>query len=135
MRLSIAVLGAVSVALSITSSLSATPPPLASGTSIVVFLDTSGNLPEPDPGPPADMLLFTGGRTFLASVPGCSDHPLPLQDAVLVDADGPRSSRQVKVLIDGPDAIPPGTRVKGFAPGIACLSDGIVYKKYTGTVE
>ena len=109
--------------------------PLPSGTAVVVLLDTSGNLPEPYPGPPTDMLVFTGGRTFLTELPGCHEGQLPLRSAVLVDAGGPRSSRLVNVFVLGPDPIPPGTRVTGFVPGITCISGGIVYRKYTGTVE
>ena len=109
-------------------------PPLPSGTSVTLFLDTSGNVPEPDPGPPTDMLVFTGGRTFLIAIPECFEARLPLQNAVLVDADGPRSSRLVSAIVVG-DPIPSGTRVTGFAPGVTCTSGGITYKKYTGTVE
>ena len=134
MRFRALVLALLALGISVSSLESA--PPLQSGTSVVVFLDTSGNLPEPDPGPPTDMMVFTGGRSFLAQLPGCSDTPLALQDAVLIDRDGPRASRHAKVfLAPGQDAVPAGTRLKNFASGIACLSDGIVYKKYTGVVE
>ena len=109
--------------------------PLPAGTGITVFLDTSGNLPEPDPaGPPNDMLIFTGGRTFSSSLDGCTDQPVTLQNTVLVDSGGSRASRLVFAFVQR-DAVPAGTRLTNLTASISCTSNGIEYRKYQGTVE
>ena len=115
---------------------------LESGTSVILFLEASGNQPEPDPGPPTDMLIFTGGRTFSIELHGCSETSLPVQNAVLVDANGPRSSRTVSafvmpVFVSGGlfFGLPSGTRLTGFQPAGSCISGGIRYRKYSTTVE
>ena len=115
--------------------------PLESGTVVVFFLEASGNQPEPDPGPPTDMLLFTGGRIFSIELPGCSDILLSLHNAVLVDVNGPRSSRTVSVIafpvpVAGEAVpIPPGTRLTSSNAAGGCISDGISYRKYYAVVE
>jgi hypothetical protein len=114
--------------------------PLPSGTGVIVWLEASVNQPEPDLGPPTDMLVFTGGPTFLVDL-DCFDEPEYRQNAVLVDVNGRRSSRAVSVIaqhahVEG-EAVPvtPGTRVTNFIPAGGCNSGGITYRKYVGTVE
>ena len=109
--------------------------PFPPGTAVTLFLDASGNLPEPDPGPPTDMLVFTGGRTFVIEIPGCSIYPMPLQNAVLVDSDGGRSSRMVSVIVETVEPVPPGTRLSGFVNAGPCTSGGIPCRKYAATVK
>ena len=65
--------------------------PLPSGTFVEVYIDASGNQPDPDPGPPTDMLVFTGGPTDSTVLLGCEEVAVR-QDAILVDRDGGRSS-------------------------------------------
>lgn len=109
--------------------------PLAAGTSVVVFLSTEGNLPEPDPGPPTDKLIFTGKKVIDTPLPGCSDSNMPLQNAVLVDPGTTRGGRIISVFVVSADSVPPGTRIGGFGQGVTCTSDGVTYKKFTGIVE
>lgn len=76
----------------------------------------------------------------MIELPGCTDQALPLQNAVLVDSNGPRSSRIVSAIIQIPGlppgtAAPAGTRVGAFVASGGCVSEGIVYRKYTATVE
>ena len=114
---------------------------LEPGTPVTVYLEAAGNQPEPDPGPPTDKLVFTGGRTFSIELPGCTDTSLPLRNAVLVDANGPRSSRTVSAIAriepSGTEvvAIPPGTRLIQFLSAGSCTSGGIAYRKYISIVE
>ncbi len=109
--------------------------PLPSGTVVTLFLPTNGNLPEPDPGPPTDKLVFTGGKVVESSLPGCSDSAMPLQNAVLVDPGSQRSGRIISVFISIADSVPPGTRLTGFNGSGNCISDGVTYRKYTATAE
>ena len=111
---------------------------LEPGTPLTVYPEAGGNQPEPDPGPPTDKLVFTGGRTYQIELLGCTTKPLPLQNAVLVDADGPRTSRTVSVMtnhVGTSEPIPAGTRLAGITSAGSCASGGVVYREYSATVE
>ena len=112
---------------------------LPSGTTVTFFLATAGNLPDPDPGPPTDVLVFTGRPTFLTTLPECNPDQLLVQDAVLVDAAGGGSSQKLSVFQDTTygqgQLIPPGTRLLRFQVGDNCTSGGLGYRKYTASVE
>ncbi len=130
---------AIAVALWLPRSSSAQP--LPSGTTVIVFFDTSGFVPEPLDAP-QDKLVFIGGRSFLIDMPGCAapQFMFPLQQAVLVDPGGSRTGRVALVVVAGVGAtglepVPPGTRLTALGSGITCTSGGILYLKFTGTTE
>jgi len=113
---------------------------LPSGTEVTIFIEADSNQPEPDPGPPTDILVFTGGRSYSIELLGCSDQFLALQQAILVDADGPRSSRAVSVAVPpiaaaAATVVPAGTRLEEFRASGGCTSGGISYRRYIAKVQ
>ncbi len=106
------------------------------GDGITVLIPVSSNQPEPDPGPPTDMLVFTGRSLGTVNVAGCSTGEFPIQRAVLVDPDGGRASRNLEVVnITVLPQIPPGTRLRSFAFQTICSAGGVLYKRHTAVVE
>jgi len=106
------------------------------GEAISVLIPAAGNQPEPDPGPPTDMLVITGRSLGTVNVAGCGAGEHPLQMAILVDPDGGRASRRVEVInINQGTPIPPGTRLLNFDFQTDCTIGGEAYKRYTAVVD
>lgn len=105
------------------------------GDPVSVLIPASGNQPEPDPGPPTDKLIYTGGRVTTVDAAGCQVGSFPLQNGVLVDPAAGRGGRIEGVITLTGDAVPPGTKLKTFNFVTDCTAGGIAYKRYTAVVE
>ncbi len=110
--------------------------PLPSGTAVVVFLPTSGDVPQ-TLAEPKDQIVFIGGKVVDTDLPGCiSTGSFPLQNVVLVDPGSARSGRITGAVVGSQtEPIPPGTRVTELGTGVPCTSEGIDYLKFAGVTE
>ena len=80
----------------------------------------------------ADMVVVSSGATTKKEVGNCRTGAAPVQNLIVMAADGGASRRVIGGFIPLGDPIVLGTRIVNLTPGEAC---GPGYRKFRGTTE
>ena len=59
----------------------------------------------------------------------------PIQTVILLDPGSGRAVRQDVIVVSQTMPVPPGTQLESLAQETACAGAGVLYDKYTGTVN
>jgi hypothetical protein len=110
-------------------------PALSSGDT-VTFLVPQGT--QVTSGPQGDVVHFIGHPVGAIQVTGCvaDTDQHPIQTVVLVDpGSGTLANRQDVIVASQTMPVPPGTKLENLVMENSCAVTGVVYDKYTGTVN
>jgi|SRR5438552_6560043 len=110
-------------------------PALSSGDT-VTFL-----VPQGTPitvGAQGDVVHFIGhpvGATQVGIACAGDTDQHPIQTVILLDPGSGRAVRQDVIVVSQTMPVPPGTQLESLAQETACAGAGVLYDKYTGTVN
>ena len=110
-------------------------PALSSGDT-VTFL-----VPQGTPitvGAQGDVVHFIGhpvGATQVGIACAGDTDQHPIQTVILLDPGSGRAVRQDVIVVSQAMPVPPGTQLESLAQETACAGAGVLYDKYTGTVN
>ena len=110
-------------------------PALSSGDT-VTFL-----VPQGTPitvGAQGDVVHFIGhpvGATQVGIACAGDTDQHPIQTVILLDPGSGRAVRQDVIVASQTMPVPPGTQLESLAQETACAGAGVLYDKYTGTVN